>query len=381
MNAQPVSTQRRLRIALVVHEYNRWMGHSRYVAELASRFKRDHEIHVFANSFEEPDPTGITFHRIPIWKPNALASIVSFILPATVLVRGPFDIVHSQGLCGLRQNVVTTHICQPAWYAAADRHAPQSGWRKRVFRAVILGLDKLVMRRGAAARFIAPSDRVRDDIAANYRLGDKVRVVYHGTDTETFHPRNRDKWRQKVRSELGLNPVELVALYVGDLQKAMPAAIRALARTTGVKLLAVSRSDPGPYTALAAVEGVTDRVRFLPPSREPARFYAAADLFLFPTYYDTFGLVLTEAMATGIPAVASRAAGAAELIQHGENGWLTPEPWDPEQIAEGVRALTIDPIRREAMGLAARATVERYTWDRTAAETLAIYREIVTERR
>src|SRR5580704_93891 len=108
-NAPAVSSPRRLRIALVVHEYNRWMGHSRYVAELASRFKRDHEVHVFANSFEEPDPTGITFHRIPIWKPNALASIISFILPATVLVRGPFDVVHSQGLCGLRQNVVTVH--------------------------------------------------------------------------------------------------------------------------------------------------------------------------------------------------------------------------------------------------------------------------------
>jgi len=50
----------RLRIAFVVHDYNRQMGQSRYVAELASRFKRDHEVHVFANTFEEPDPASLS---------------------------------------------------------------------------------------------------------------------------------------------------------------------------------------------------------------------------------------------------------------------------------------------------------------------------------
>ncbi|HEX3315374.1 MAG TPA: hypothetical protein VHR72_10810, partial [Gemmataceae bacterium] len=55
----------RLRIAMVVHDYNRHAGHSRYVAELATRFKREHEVHVFANTFEEADPVGLTFHKIP----------------------------------------------------------------------------------------------------------------------------------------------------------------------------------------------------------------------------------------------------------------------------------------------------------------------------
>ena len=59
------ASDRRLRIAFVVHDYNRHMGHSRYVAELASRFKRDHEVHVFANTFDEPDSVGITYHHVP----------------------------------------------------------------------------------------------------------------------------------------------------------------------------------------------------------------------------------------------------------------------------------------------------------------------------
>src|SRR3954454_17727736 len=97
----------RLRIAFVVHDYNRHVGHSRYVAELATRFKRGHEVHVFANAFEDPDPAGLHYHHVPAWRPNALASILSFVLPGTIAVRGPFDVVHAQGLCGLRHDVAT----------------------------------------------------------------------------------------------------------------------------------------------------------------------------------------------------------------------------------------------------------------------------------
>ncbi len=86
----------RLRIAFVVHDYNRHMGHSRYVAELASRFKRDHEVHVFANTFNEPDSVGITYHHVPAWRRYTLSTILTFVLPATALVRGRFDIVHAQ---------------------------------------------------------------------------------------------------------------------------------------------------------------------------------------------------------------------------------------------------------------------------------------------
>ena len=368
---------RRLRIAFVVHDYNRHMGHSRYVAELASRYKRDHEVHVFANTFEEPEPTGMTYHHVPAWRANALASILSFVLPATVMVRGPFDIVHAQGLCGLRQDVITAHICQPAWFEAADRYAGRPAWRKWVFREVVTRLDRLVMRPRAAARFIAPSERVRGELHRHYRLAERVRVIPHGTDIEVFHPRNRARWRDAVRADLGLRESDFVSLYVGDLQKALPAAIRAVARTADVRLVAVSRSDSGPYARLAAEERIAGRTRFLPSTAHVERYFAAADVFLFPTLYDAFGLVAAEAMASGLPVITSRAAGAAELIEHGKDGWLTADPWDPDQIAEGLRALAADPGLRQRMASAARSRIESYTWDRAAEQTMAVYREAV----
>jgi UDP-glucose:(heptosyl)LPS alpha-1,3-glucosyltransferase len=372
---------RRLRLALVVHDYHRYGGHARYTAELATRFRRDHDVHVFANTVDDADRGGITFHHVPAWRANALTTIASFVLPATVLGRGRFDIVHAQGLCGLRQDVVTAHMCQPAWFAATDRFAGRAGWRKRVFRGVVTPLERLALRPRAAARFIAPSARVQTDLASHYGLTRAVHVIPHGTDTEAFHPRNRAAWRDRVRAELGLGITDVVALYVGDLQKAMPAALRALALVPDVRLVAVSRTDPTRYADQAAAAGVGDRVRFVPPTADVARYYATADLFLFPTYYDTFGLVVTEAMASGLPVVTSRAAGAADLIEHGRSGWLTAEPWDADQIAEGVRALAGDAGLRDRMGAAARQAIEGQTWDRVAEQTMAVYLEILTERK
>lgn len=378
----PLVPNRRLRIAYVVHDYGRSGGHDRYVAELASRFKHDHEVHIYANTFDEPDPANLTFHRVPAWRANALTSIVSFILPATFQVRGRYDVIHSQGLCGLRQTIVTSHICQAAWYKAMDRYAPLLGWRKRVFRAVVARLDRLAYRRRAAEIIIAPSELVRNDLVEHQSMDpDRIRVIHHGTDTEKFHPRNRTTWRGPVRRELGLSESDPVALYVGDLQKGGMAAIRTVAKVSGLRLIVVSRSELDPYRRLAADLGSVDRVAFVPFSHHVERYYATADLFLFPTLYDAFGLVVTEAMAAGLPVVTNRAAGAAELIRHGENGWLTCHPWEPDELVEAAATLAADPIQRGRLGAAARATIENFTWDRTAARTMAVYCETQASRR
>ena len=120
-------TPRRLRIAYVVHDYNRSFGHSRYVAELATRFKRDHEVHVFANTVHEPDPKGLTFHHVPASRLNVMTTLLSFVLPATWMTTGQYDIIHAQGVCGLRQNVVTAHIWRQGCLARCAWPSMQAG--------------------------------------------------------------------------------------------------------------------------------------------------------------------------------------------------------------------------------------------------------------
>jgi UDP-glucose:(heptosyl)LPS alpha-1,3-glucosyltransferase len=368
---------RRLRIALVVHEYNRHHGHSRYVAELATRFKHQHDVHVFATTFEEPEPEGLTYHHVPSWRANVVTTLLTFFASATWRLRGVFDIVHAQGVCGRRQNVVTAHICNVAWFAAVDRYEVPQSWRKKLFRWIVTAAERMTYRPQAAERFIAVSERVRRDLTRYHGLDDQVRVVYHGTDAERFRPSHQAAWRVPLRAELKLAEHVVAALYVGYWQKAGRAIVGALALVPNVKLIVVSRTPESSIRAEARAAGVEDRLHFLPPTDEIHRYYAAADLFLFPTFYDTFGLVLTEAMASGLPVITNREAGAAELIVDGESGLLTNDAWNIDEIAAALQKLAADAVLRSRIGAAGRLVVEKYTWDRTAAETMRVYEEVV----
>src|SRR5258707_124100 len=108
---EPHDALRRLKIAYVVHDYHRSGGHSRYVAELASRYSIEHEVHVFANTFAAGEDRRVHFHKIPAWRLNALTTILTFSVPAALRVGKDFDIVHVQGYVGPRGNIVTTHMC------------------------------------------------------------------------------------------------------------------------------------------------------------------------------------------------------------------------------------------------------------------------------
>src|SRR5260370_31478796 len=121
-----------MKIAFVVHDYHEAAGHSRYVSELVKRYSTAHEVHVFANTDYSRRPSGVRFHHVPAFRHTALVSVLTFMLPATRLVKEPFDIVHAQGLCSLRFNVVTAHICNRAWYEARRETRIASGWRERL---------------------------------------------------------------------------------------------------------------------------------------------------------------------------------------------------------------------------------------------------------
>ncbi len=337
-----------MKIALLVHDYHRHGGHSRYVAELATRWASEHEVHVFANTFEA-DP-GITFHRVPANRANALALILTFRRNASQMLRHHrFDIVHDQGLCATKPSVITAHIVNRAWSHAR----PNATGKEKLFGWVIGWLEK---RQYGRAQVIAVSERVRRDLRSHYGVLDNVSVVYHGVDAEKFSPRARKETT---------NPTYL---FVGDFRKGVETAIRALDAGT---LVCVGSTPPEPYRQIAEQCGKADRVRFHPATDHIESFYNEADVLLLPTPYDAFGMVVLEALAAGLPVVASANAGASELIENGVNGFVFHN--DSELPAVMRQA------SQSSVGEAARQTALRHSWDRVAAETMAVYRKAQTQ--
>ncbi|MEI6356899.1 MAG: glycosyltransferase family 4 protein, partial [Verrucomicrobiota bacterium] len=134
------------------------------------------------------------------------------------------------------------------------------------------------------------------------------------------------------------------------------------------------------YRGLAESIRVDQRTTFHGYEPVSAEAFRAADVFVYPNDYDPFGMVATEAMATGIPVVLGREIGAAELVDHGRNGLLCDQQ-DAASIREQLARLATDPETAIAMGLAARATIEQYTWAVCAEETWRVYEQVFREKR
>jgi UDP-glucose:(heptosyl)LPS alpha-1,3-glucosyltransferase len=369
----------RLRIAFAVHDYNRVLGHSRYVAELAERFAVAHEVHVFANRFDRL-PSGIVPHRVPAVRMSALATIFSFPLPASMMIGRGFDIVHAQGLTVFSPDIVTAHISNARWLEGRRLlEGDRLSWRERLFAALVIPAERSCLRDDRATA-IAISSALRRDLADSYGRKAETVVIPHGVDHTQFHPGVRPRFREAVRRELGIGADTPLFLYVGDFRKGWDAAIRALETVPGAHLLGVSRTAQEPYRALAGAHNVAARVTMVPVTGEVERYYGAADVLVLPTPYDAFGMVITEAMACGLPVITTPMAGAAELLTHGEHGLIVSSPTDIAALSAAMHSLAADEPARQRMGNAAAALMREHTWDRVADRTLAVYYQHVARR-
>ena len=101
--------------------------------------------------------------------------------------------------------------------------------------------------------------------------------------------------------------------------------------------------------------------------------FGAADLFAFPTYYEPFGMVITEAMASGLPVITSRSAGASEMITEGVSGLLLDQPADAGELARKITLLLSNEALRKDMGLQARPAASGYRCSHVAEDTLRLY--------
>ncbi len=188
-----------------------------------------------------------------------------------------------------------------------------------------------------------------------------TRIWSRGVDAEQFHPRHR---RESYRRDLGLDPGDRLVTYVGRLarEKDLDLLVQAW------KLL-----DPGPRARLVLVGrgpmendlrrmGIPGLVLTgIKRDLDLSAAYASSDLFVFPSTTETFGNVLLEGMASGLPCLAAAAGGVLEYARHGANAWLV-QPHSAAAIAEGLDRLMGDAGLRGELSAGGRATATERDW-------------------
>jgi glycosyltransferase involved in cell wall biosynthesis len=242
-------------------------------------------------------------------------------------------------------------------------------------RLLLGGLVPGSLRR--AQRVIAVSQFTRDDLVDRYGLDPSRVVAIRNGVSPRFHPDMEAA--AETRMAFGLE--RPFVLFVGALQarKNAPALLEAFARLRGhgdLELVLAGGDRGGLHEVRERMRelGLGSRVRLLghvPEAMLPG-LYSAAELLVFPSLYEGFGLPALEAMACGTPVCASSTTGLGEAVG---GGGLTFDPRSSEEIAECMRRLLEDTALRDGLRTVGLERAAMFTWRRSAEATAAVYRE------
>lgn len=279
---------------------------------------------------------------------------------------------------GKRPFVFTPHF-HPPW-------SMEGGALRRALRAVFdPTLGQFAVRRADVVIGVSSSEMREMEKHLSVR-SESVRIIPNGFHPDGFRP---PPSRMEFREKLGVDADAPVVLFAGrlasnkGLQHLVPAFAR-VAQAHPRAQLVLAGEDQGWGARLrdeAARLGVAERVRFTGhlSAHDYRAALACADAFVLPSEWEAFGIVLLEAMACGVPCVATRVGGAPDVIVEGETGLLVPYA-DVPALAEALARLLADDTLRARMGEAGRARAfGEFSWDAVVERTLALYHELVAD--
>ena len=371
----------KLRVAMIIQSYlPRLGGAERQLRAVAQRMAaRGLGIDIITRrypglaAFERID--GIPVYRMPVPGPKPVASLL-FTLSALRLLRK------------LRPDLIHAHeLLSPTTTAVAAKRLWGTPVIAKVLRGGTLG-DLAKLKRGGQGRqriamlqqvdaFAVISQEIDRELAENGTPAERRHFIPNGVDTERFAPLPEEA-RQRLRVELGMGSAPVI-VYSGrfSAEKGLAGLVGAWPRvrvlTPGAELLLLGAGEEEANLRAAAGEGV----RFGGYVADVLPYLQAADAFVLPSQTEGLSNALLEAMAAGLPAVATAVGGAPDVITHGANGLLVP-PDDPLQMAEALGGLLCDPAARTRLGAQARQKVEcDYSLDATVEKLLALYQRLV----
>jgi UDP-glucose:(heptosyl)LPS alpha-1,3-glucosyltransferase len=377
----PLNAERRPSIAVVIPQYGRIGGAENMAFQLCERLAAMFDIHVFARKWD-CGPSPVTFHKVPMihfprWlQPVSFAGFARWKIDSMA-----FDLVHSHEriFC---MDLMTFHGIPHRTWIHDMRKKPLSGFDRATCWAEKKGIEN------PALKMILPvSNLVKKELFKSYAISeDRVSVMHPGVSIDRFSGLDARTCRERIRTRHGLTASDVAICFVGmNFEiKRLDLTFQGIAgmRRDGFpdplpKLLIVGKGNAGPYLKMAEALGIRDRVVFAGITDEVEAYYLASDFFVMPSRMDTFGLVVLEAMAAGLPVVISSKVGAADLVTHGGSGYILPEnPTAQDMTASLIRLM--DPARRRSMGETARQIAGNHDWDKVADNMSKIYWKLIS---
>jgi glycosyltransferase involved in cell wall biosynthesis len=409
-----------MRIAVISPFLDRSHGTERAIIEQLEKFPPvpQSQIHIYAQRVQDlrgvnpykyavvAEPTDqnastnrLLWHKVPsIPGPHLLQFVFWFF--ANKLCRWwdakhrhlQFDLVYSPGINATDANAVAVHVVFHEFFRqvlpelrlqkTALIHWPRL-LHRRLYYQLIMRLEEKVYKNPRVA-LAAVSSLVAQQLEKYFGRQD-VRVIPNGVDAQALSPSRRLALRASARQHFNLSSKDFTLLLIGnDLKKkGLDALLFALAELLELpwKLLVVGSDDHRPYEKIVRNHSLSKRVTFLAPSPDVLKFYAAVDAYVGPSLEDAYGLPVVEAMACGLPVLASSRAGVSEIIDDGINGIILRDPRNTQELISALRHLITDPLWCRQLGEHAARRAQNQTWDRNAQLTWEWLNEVARSKK
>jgi len=348
---------------------------SRYVIETSKFFVKENEVHVFTND-NDPIDERVILHKIPVLSLTPSLKELSFTLIGSIfLKKQAFDIRLSQPTRFFSPNVCEMQVVYKQW---AKIMTEKDSFSLRL----VLMMEKYNIKK--AKKIITISEKVKKDILINYPFVDEniIDVVYSGVDLDKFHPKNKKKYFEQIRKRHNIPLNNKVILFVGNpfILKGLECAIKSISKINkkNINLLVCGRDDITPYQNLIKKNNLDKKVIFAGFRSDIEKYFAASDIFVFPTKYDAFGLVALEAMASGLPVISSIEAGVTEIIDNGNDGFILNDPCDYDKMSEKIKLLIKYKSLYKKISRNARKKSEKFSWELTAKKMLSTFKNVIS---
>jgi glycosyltransferase involved in cell wall biosynthesis len=391
-------TPDRPRIAVISPFIDKRHGTERCIAEQIERLAKNYEIHLYSARVEDLDLTSIAWHRVWIPRGPHLFSYTWWLFANRFhrwrhRVRGlrP-DLIYSPGINCLDADLIGIHMLFESFRLQMRselslRKNPVLSWPKLIHRRIyykFLGFLERRIYSDERVELTTVSQKTARETKDLYGRREDLTVIYHGLDTARFAPGRRLTLRPASRAALKLADDEFAILLIGnDLKKkGFTCLLEAVGKIANpkIRLLIVGDDSPVPYQEMIRTLGLAEQVKLLPQRPDVEFYYAAADLYAGPSIEDTYSMPPAEAMACGLPAITSRAAGVSEIIHHGVDGMILEDPRDSKTLSVWLARFMNDPELREKVGKAAALTAAQYTWDENAQQLQRVIEKLLLEK-
>jgi len=359
------------RIAIIAEKHGGIGGSERFVKEVTERLAATgkYEFHVFANRWER-GRTDVIFHKVPRIKfPRFLRPWFFSAMAQRAIARGGFDLVHSHWPT-FKADVFSTHGAPHAWWV---RHVLKR--RPNLFDRAMMMIDRRMIAGGSKSVFMPVSAFLQERFEEVFgELPGEWRVVHPGVDAERFA--HDPKARAEIRAMHGIGPEDFVMLFVGmnfgpkGLGPLMEGFAEFRRREPGraARLLVVGRGPVPEFERRATRLGIRQDVIFAGVQFHGIeRYYSAADAFALLSEFETFGMVVLEAMAAGLPVIVSERMGVGDVV--GDAGIVLPAGV-AEQAATALGRLS---TAAHALRDGARRGVSRHSWSSVADRVRSVY--------